>query len=54
MMVTLISGIVPPHWKLRIAAASILPLATAGWFWFGLKSCAAPKFCTSTRPLVAA
>src|SRR3990172_13371314 len=54
MMLTLISGIVPPHWKFSMMAASILPLATAGWFWLGLNNCAAPKFWTSTRPLVAA
>ena len=54
MMVTFISGMVPPHWKLRDRRRLDLAAGHRGWFWFGLNSCAAPKICTSTRRLVVA
>ena len=40
--VALISGIVVPHWKLTLIAASIVPRATAGKFSAALASCSEP------------
>src|SRR6476620_588129 len=54
MSVALISGIVVPHWKLTLTAASMLPRATCGKFSAAFASCTEPKSWTSTLPLVRA
>ena len=52
MSVALISGIVVPHWKLTLIAASIVPRATCGKFSAAFASCSEPKSWTSTWPFV--